>query len=320
METTLARATFRNPLKEQGADPWLVYHDGYYYLATTTATHIEMRKARRLGELAAAPDVTIWQDETPTRCSEVWASEFYLLDGPNGRRWYLYYTASDGRDDQHRMHVLESAGTDPMGPYRYAALLLTDANNEHYAIDGGLLQKGDGSLYLCWAGQPGHVLFIAPMGDPWTICGARVSLPADGFGCKEVREGPVALKRNGKIFLVYSACDTGKPDYKLGMLIADEDSDLMNPASWQQHPEPVFTRCDANGVYGPGHNSFFRSPDGTEDWICYHAKTTYEYTYRGRSARAQPFTWTAEGLPDFGRPLSLETDIPAPSGEPPAER
>ena len=102
MEPTRPHATFRNPLKERGADPWLVYHDGYYYLATTTATHIEMRKARRLGELASAPDVTLWQEETPTRCAQIWASDFYLLEGPNGRRWHVYYTASDGRDDQQR--------------------------------------------------------------------------------------------------------------------------------------------------------------------------------------------------------------------------
>src|SRR5579862_4101015 len=107
------QTTFRNPLKERGADPWLVYYNGYYYLVTTTATHIEMRRSARLGDLKFAADVTIWQDDTPTCCSQIWASEFYLLNGPNGLRWYLYYTASDGTDDLHRMHVLESEGTDP---------------------------------------------------------------------------------------------------------------------------------------------------------------------------------------------------------------
>lgn len=315
MTTTAPRTTFQNPLKEQGADPWMVYHDGCYYLVTTTATHIEMRKARRLGDLKTARDVLIWQDDAPTRWHSLWASEFYLLEGPHGRRWYLYYTACDGIDDHHRLHVLESEGVDPMGPYHYKAALMTDEKNEHYAIDGGLLQKDDGSLYLIWAGRPDHVLYIAPMRDPWTLNGRRVHLPASGFGCDEVREGPVALKRNGKIYLVYSACDTGKPDYKLGMLIAEEADDLMEPASWRQHPAPVFERCDANGVYGPGHNSFFQSPDGTEDWICYHAKTTSEYTYAGRSTRVQKFTWNADGSPNFGVPLSLNAEIPAPSGE-----
>jgi GH43 family beta-xylosidase len=295
----------------------MVFHQGFYYLTYTTSDHILITKACSIADLADTPPVEVWRDDTPSRCSMIWAPEFYLLDGPNGRRWYLYYTASDCRiDANHRMHVLEGSDNDPMGPYVYKGSLGTDAENRYYAIDGSVLQKSDGSLYFLWAGHPNHVLFISRMSNPWTVVGERVHLPASGFGCDEVREGPVCLRRNGKIFLIYSACDTGKPDYKLGMLIADETSDVTDPASWRQHPEPVFTRCDANGVYGPGHNGFFRSPDGTQDWIVYHAKTASEYTYRGRTARAQPFTWNADGTPCFGAPLALDTEIPLPSGDP----
>ncbi len=311
-------ATFRNPLMPQGPDPWLVYHAGYYYLSATTSTEIKLRRAASITQLATAADITVWHDATPSRAHQVWAPEFYLLDGPHGPRWYLYYTASDSNDPMHRLHVLESQTTDPLGPYAYQAQLLTDPEDAFYAIDAGILQTDTGALYLLWAGHPGHVLFISRMADPWTVSGERVQLPADGFGCDEVREGPVALRRHGKIFLVYSACDTGKPDYQLGMLIADEAADLLDVRSWRQHPEPIFTRCDAHGVYGPGHNGFFRSPDGTEDWIIYHAKTTAAYTYAGRTPRAQKFTWHADGTPNFGKPLALDTDIVVPSGDPAA--
>lgn len=307
--------TFRNPLKENGADPWLVYHDGFYYLSTTVGNRLEMRKAARIGDLKTAPDEIIWQDDTRARSKQMWAAEYYLLDGPRGRHWYCYYTASDGTDDAHRLFVLESAGTDPMGPYTFLGQMQTDVGDIHYAIDGSILKTANGALYFLWAARPDHVLFIAPMTNPWTVSSERVYLPADGFGCIEVREGPVILQRNGKIFLVYSACDTGKPDYKLGMLVADEGSDPLDPASWRQHPEPVFTRNDAGGVYGPGHNHFFQSPDGTQDWIVYHAKTESRYTYKGRSTRVQPFTWNPDGTPNFGLPLSLDTDISVPPGE-----
>ena len=33
-----------------------------------------------------------------------------------------------------------------------------------------------------------------------------------------INEGPVVLWRAGRLFLVYSASDTGTPDYALGML------------------------------------------------------------------------------------------------------
>lgn len=309
-------ATFRNPLMADGPDPWMVFHNGYYYLTATSSTEIRIRRAASITQLADAPDVAVWSDRTPSRNAQIWAPEFYLLNGPGGRRWYLYYTASDGNDLKHRLHVLEGSGNDPMGPYAYKAQLRTDPSDEHYGIDAGVLQTGDGRLYLLWAGHPGHVLFVSAMTDPWTLAGERVNLPASGFGCDEVREGPVALRRNGKIFLVYSACDTGKPDYKLGMLIADERSDPLAPQSWRQYPRPVFERSDANGVYGPGHNGFFLSPDGTQDWIIYHAKASAEYTYVGRTPRAQRFTWSPDGTPDFGAPLPLDADIPVPAGDP----
>jgi len=314
-----APATFRNPLKVHGADPWLAYHDGWYYLSSTEGSHIPMRRARHLADLPIAPDAVVWRDDEPSRDREMWATEFHLLDGGAGPRWYAYYTASDGKaDDHHRMYVLESAGTDPMGPYTFKAKLLTDPKDAFYAIDGTVLKLPDGSLYHIWCGRPsdtGQGLYIARMSNPWTIVGPRTYLPASGFGCSVVREGPVTLVRNGKAFLIYSACDASTPDYKLGFLSATIGDDLLSVSSWHQHPDPVFSRVDEYGVYGPGHNFFFKSPDGKEDWIVYHAKHGIERTFNDRSARAQPFTWNSDGTPNFGRPRPLSEDIPEPSGE-----
>lgn len=307
-----AQGTFRNPLNS-GPDPFLVHHQGSYYLLTTQGNSLRAWKSSTLGGLKDAPARTLWTDANPSRCCAIWAPELYSFEGANGPRWYLYYTADDGVDSHHRMYVLESRGADPLGPYDFKAKIATDPKDEYYAIDGSVHVGKDGTLYFLWAGHPGHRLFISKMANPWTTIGPRVLLPADGFGCPEVREGPVTLVRNGKVFLTYSACDTQKPDYMLGMLVADETADLMDPKSWKQHPEPVFTRSDANGVYGPGHHAFFRSPDGTEDWIIYHGKTTSAYTYSGRTTRAQRFTWKPDGLPDFGIPLPLSANIQEPS-------
>lgn len=198
-------------------------------------------------------------DMDPSRSRGIWAPEFHYISN----RWYLYYTAtsSDNDDDHHRMHVLESAGRDPLGPYHYRGRLI-NPTNDAYAIDGTVFQKPDGTWYFVWAARPGHVLTIARMANPWTLSGNGVVLPASGFGCAEVREGPVVLKRNGRLFLVYSACDTGKPDYKLGLLVAKDTAEVLDPKSWRQHATPVFERNDANGVFGPGHNGFFRAADG----------------------------------------------------------
>jgi GH43 family beta-xylosidase len=106
------------------------------------------------------------------------------------------------------------------------------------------------------------------------------------------------------------------------MIYADLGSDLLDPASWRKLPEPVFSAVRANvpGTYAAGHNSFFRSPDGSEDWILYHANPAPGMGCGGRrSPRAQRFTWTADGFPDFGKPAPAALAIPVPSeGKPQA--
>lgn len=312
--------TFRNPLKQNGADPCLFFHNGSYYLSTTTASDVRLRRARRLGDLANAPDQTVWKDDNPSRSRDIWAAEFHLLSDGRQKHWFLYFTASDGQEPHHRMQVVESAGDDPFGPYTWKAQLQTDPKNEFYAIDGTVLQKPNGALFFFWCGRPsptGQGLYVSRMTNPWTLIGPRTYLPADGFGCAFVREGPELLQHDGKICLIYSMCGASTPDYRMGMLQADAaHADLTLVSSWTQYPKLLFARVDQRGVFGPGHCFFFKSPDGTEDWIAYHAKSGTADTYADRSTRAQKFTWKPDGTPDFGLPLSLDTDIAAPSGEP----
>jgi GH43 family beta-xylosidase len=63
--------TFRNPLiLGDGADPWIVYHDGYYYLTRTgTGTSLQIWQAASLAEFRRAEPVTVWRRSlagTPT--------------------------------------------------------------------------------------------------------------------------------------------------------------------------------------------------------------------------------------------------------------
>lgn len=319
-EARQAGNTFMNPLKRNGADPWMQYVNGRYYLSTTTAVDVRLRSAERLADLAKAKDVVVWSDTTPGQSKHIWAPEFHRLKNEQGEdRWYLYYTAAGDEEPSHRMFVAESAGDDILGPYSFKAKLQTDAEDRYYAIDGTVFTAPDGQLYFAWCGRPseaGQGLFISKMSNPWTLSGSRVYLKADGFGCQHVREGPAFLHRNGRIFLTYSMCGASTPDYRLSMLVAEEEADLVDAASWKQHPKVVLSRNDGAGVYGPGHHQFFTSPDGKEDWIVYHAKTSTRDTYADRSTRAQKFEWDADGYPVFARPVAEGEPLQAPSGEP----
>jgi GH43 family beta-xylosidase len=67
-------------------------------------------------------------------------------------------------------------------------------------------------------------------------------------------------------------------------------------------------------VYAPGHNSFFKSPNGKEDWILYHANAApNQGCGRKRSPRAQKFSWNADGTPNFGEPVKTGIPLTAPS-------
>jgi GH43 family beta-xylosidase len=310
-ENALLAQSFRNPVNA-GADPSLFFYNGKYYVATTTGDHIGIWSSPSLAILLVAPEQVVWRDTDPSRNTQMWAPAFRHV----GTHWYIYYTASDGVDANHRMYVLESSGDDPLGPYHFKAKL---ADFGEYAIDGEPITH-NGQQYFVWTG-PGRgqggpaQLYIGRMSNAWTATGNRVAIPADG-GCSEVREGPTPLYRNGRTFLTYSTCDTGKPDYQLWMKSIANGADPMVASNWVQHPGPIFSRNDSTGVWGPGHHSFFTSPDGTEDWIAYHGKNTSTYTYAFRTARVQKIGWNADGTPNLGSPLAAGATQTLPSGDP----
>ena len=315
-------ASFTNPLKAQGPDPWLTHHNGFYYLATTTWNNtITMRRSATLGGLATAADQVLFTLTRPNGAGTMWAPEFHLLDGPNGQRWYFYYTA--GQEPYNlgtqRIHVLESAGTDPMGPYTFKADLLDPTQNNTWELDPSILQL-NGKMYLLGTFYTGsQPTFIRELSNPWTAAGTRRILSTPTYSWETVggavNEGAEVLQRNGKTFIIFSASHCSTAEYKLGMLTYN-GGDPLNSSSWVKSPNPVFQRNNVAGVYGPGHGGFFTSPDGTEDWMVYHATTNPNGNCdMNRSTRAQRFTWNADGTPNFGVPVGLGVPLTAPSGE-----
>jgi GH43 family beta-xylosidase len=311
--------TFRNPLNSSGPDPWMTYYGGSYYLATTTwgdpSVGLTMRRASTIAALTSAAPVQVWQDSTPSRCCNYWAPEFHLLDGPDGTHWYMYFTGGAAGTNftrtQH-IHVLESAGTDPMGPYRYKSQLV-----DRVALDGSVLQL-NGALYAIYGvWDITQNIYIAPMSNPWTISGDGVMISSPTFDWERldgnVNEGPEALQHNGHTFIIYSASACWRATYQLGQLTLS-GSDPLSASSWTKKQDPVFQQ--GNGVFGPGHNGFFKSPDGTEDWIVYHANDSPSGGCdMHRTTRIQKFTWNADGSPNLGTPVSTSVDLPVPSGE-----
>jgi len=165
------------------------------------------------------------------------------------------------------------------------------------------------------------------MKNPWTIDGERKRISSPQFSWEknadttsarrslpDVNEGPQILKHKNKLFIVYSANGCWTDHYALGMLTTTSKADLLDSSSWTKHPQPVFNSMPEHDVYAPGHNSFFKSMDGKEDWILYHANPAPGLGCGNRrSPRAQQFTWKNDGTPDFGKPVKPGLSLAVPS-------
>ncbi|MCE9678506.1 family 43 glycosylhydrolase [Shewanella sp. AS1] len=312
----VAGDTFSNPLFRNGADPWMHYFNGNYYLTTTTWTsELVMRKSPTIEGLADAPAHNIWSGADKSRCCNFWAFEFHPLQTEKGLRWYVIYTSGiEENFDGQRNHILESEGSNPMGPYIYKGTPMPD----HWNIDGSYFEH-EGQLYFLWSEWHGddQVNLIAKMSNPWTVVGEHKVITKPDYEWEKsglnVNEGPEIIVHNDRTFLVHSSSFCNTEDYKLAV-VELTGKDPMDPASWTKFDEPFFSK--GNGVFGPGHHGFFKSPDGTQDWLIYHGNSSPTDGCSGtRAARAQPINWDKSGLPVFGEPMADKKQLPVPSGE-----
>jgi GH43 family beta-xylosidase len=312
------QATFTNPILSSGADPWVVHKDGYYYYTNTVGDRISLWKTKNLHKVREAKPVTVWTPpEKGPNSKAIWAPELHYLDD----KWYLYYTATDVDNDgdaSRYVFVLENNSPDPLcGKWVDKGKI----NTQYPGLDGSMF-KHQGKRYFVYSAYvgPQSVLIISPMKNPWTLADQQVVIakPDKGwekFGGRQILEGPQFLtKDEGKVFIVYSASACWADEYSLGLLTADANSDLLDPSAWQKSDEPVFRLSPENSVYAPGHNSFFKSPNGKEYWILYHANAgPGQGCDQRRSPRMQQFHWKKDGTPDFGIPVKINVPLPVPS-------
>lgn len=330
---TVYSADYKKPLIENRADPCIYKHtDGYYYFTASymDAAHnnnqsyqydrIILRRAATIEGLADAEEITVFTRPlvSGNQSPHVWAPEIHYING----KWYIYYTTTISSTDKWaiRPHALECSG-DPMVKENWVDKgQIKKTNASDLAFNGFSLDhtvfEHNGELYMIWAqNNPNSNLYIARMSDPLTISTNAVLLATPEYTWEtqgyKVNEGASVIKRNGKIFVAFSASGTDSR-YCMGLLTADADSDLLDPASWTKTPYPVMASSRANGQFGPGHNSFTVSEDGVQDLLVYHARqketfisSSYEPLYdAGRHARVQRLYWNSDGTPNFGVPAA----------------
>ncbi len=299
----------------QRADPYVYRHrDGYYYFTASVPAYdgIVLRRADTLAGLAQAEEVEVWhKHESGIMSFHIWAPELHYIDGA----WYIYFAGSD-KDDiwALRPYVLECKDADPVSGTWVEKGKMRRAPGDEFSFEAFSLDatvfENRGKWYYIWAEKVGvgkqiSNLYIGEMESPYQLKSVQVLLTTPDYDWERVgfwvNEGPSVLKRDGKIFMTYSASETGVA-YCMGMLTADEDADLLDPLSWHKERYPVLKSDESAGIYGPGHNCFTVDEEGN-DILVYHARTETEIVgdplYNpNRHAMLMKFGWK-DGKPDF---------------------
>ena len=298
------------------ADPYVCRHgDGTYYFTATVPKYdcIIIRQSRQLEALADAEERVIWtRHEKGAMGAHIWAPELHYLQG----KWYIYFAAGNAEDKWRiRPYVLSCQGqnpfTDPweeMGPMQCAEE--DEFSFRAFSLDGTIFEnKGD--FYYVWAEKVGvgrmiSNLYIARMESPVKLATVQVLLSTPDYDWERrgfwVNEGPAGLKHGGKIFLTYSASDTGA-NYCMGMLSIDQTADVLDPGMWRKRRHPVLKTDKDKGIYGPGHNSFTVDNDG-DAVVVFHARTVAEIqgdplNDPNRHAMIRNIVWGTDGEPKF---------------------
>lgn len=312
-------AIYNKPWILQRADPYVYRHeDGAYYFTSSVPAYdgIVIRKSDTLAGLAQAEEVEVWHmHENGVMSHHIWAPEIHYINGA----WYIYFAAGEAEAVWNiRPYVLECKDADPLTGTWTEKGKMGRADEDEFSFEAFSLDatvfENKGKYYYVWAEKVGvgkqiSNLYIGEMESPYKLRTVQVLLTTPDYDWERigfwVNEGPAVIKKNGKIFLTYSASETGVA-YCMGMMTADEDSDLLDPLSWRKERNPVLQTKEEIGIYGPGHNSFTVDEEGN-DILVYHARTESEIVGNplynpNRHAMLMKVKWSEEGMPvfDFG--------------------
>jgi len=268
--------TYVNPLiADQTADPCVICHDGVYYCYATSAG---------LGYYVySSTDLVNWENRGlcmgtawgfETQAGYYWAPDVTEYNG----KFYMVLTI----DENLGFAVADS----PLGPFipeESYILPIPEQSNVKIdevitnALDGHIFIDDDGKKYLYFvkgnnADSP-YGIYAMELGDdivtPKYETVKQVVKPDVQweFGYNNFNngttEGPVMTKYNGKYYLTYSGGGWGAHWYALGTAVSD--SPMGEFEKLEAQPFLTYTY----EAYGPGHHSFFESPNG-DMYIAYH--------------------------------------------------
>ena len=306
-------------------DPFMTFDPvtGMYYALFTLHDRLEIFRNKHAADIIRDGDSRVIYRPDGERdgiWGMIWAPEMHR--STNGK-WHIYTSGLyDPGKRPKRLFILESLTDDPFGEWRFKCKPAPDM----YAIDPTVYTDDDGQQYICYSrvyGDDLQMLEIRDLVNPWTFGekSAVIAKPEyewelkDPYvGEKAINEGPFFLRHKNRLFIIYSGNGCFTAHYCLGVL-EYTGGELCDASSWKKHDKPLLTY--GNGVFAPGHASFFTSPDGNETWCAYHGVREYTDTLKEtpRYMNLQKVGFDKNGYPVMGVPVGTDTEIEPPGGE-----
>lgn len=325
-------AGYQNPLSAtiDNADPCIVYSekDQCYYGISTGDKTLTMYRAKSLKDMFGACEsaVVYEANDQEDTYGHFWAPELHFING----RWYIYTSTHLSREDEFFKHVmcLQAKTDDPFDGFELGAHI----NKDVFGIDPTIYQdKKHNKLYLCFSivddGKTVVIgkqrLAIQEMKSPTEPVGEFSIIAEATYDWEQVppynggftiNEGAYFIEKDDRLFIVYSGNGCWSDDYLLGIL-EYTGGDILSPDSWVKDNVPLLVK--GNGNYGPGHATFFYSPDKTELWVCHHClhESDPENVVMPRHCHCQKVYFDETGFPHIGLPVPKGVGFELPSGE-----
>jgi beta-xylosidase len=273
---------FNNPIL-CGADPFVLYYEGKYYMYCTTDTEDKLTGFNDFSSSSGdedgifvyvSNDLHSWTKHGyALKKGDVigekwfWAPEVLCYKG----RFYMIFAAEE--------HMAIASADHPLGPFVQESKCWL---REQKAIDGSLFVDDDGTVYLYYVQiDGGNRIFVAKMKDD--LSAIETEYPNCLIEATEqwetvdslVAEGPFVLKHNGLYYLTYSCNHTRCTEYAMGYAV----SSCPTGPFIKYTGNPILKK---NGKFvGVGHHSFFYAADGS---LCcaYHCHSGNPDNFRPR--------------------------------------
>lgn len=315
------------PLANGYGDPVILPWEGKYYFIATNDNNNDVGLYVREADTVAGlfvegieQHIILDYDEERNFIQTFWAPEFHMIGG----ELYILF-AVGGKQWSPQCHLMKfKKGGSIISPDSWEEPIRvvrkdgTFLGIEGITLDMTYIKSGKDS-YMVWSyrehcmapGDTGSMLYIASIDEkePWKLTSEPVLLTRPLYGWENVsntinNEGPYAFVTEDTVYLAYSGGSANKFTYAVGLLTAKVGEDLLDLDNWEKAKQPVLSFYSIDGLYGPGHNSFFTDEQGNL-MIAYHGETAIDKTLRCDGMHRVHFN--IEGKPVFD--LAPERDL-----------